>query len=110
MAEISWRQPVKIHDVQMIDFEGTKMILKVDGQEYRVDLPSVSARLASANNAARRAYSISGSGYGIHWSEIDEDLTVDGLIAAAQREQPKNNEAPLVLKEQPPQKFTRQKL
>ncbi len=87
----------------MIDFEATKMILKVDGQEYRVDLPSVSTLLANAKDAARRAYSISGSGYGIHWPEIDEDLTVDGLIAAAQRGQPKNNEAPLVLKELPPQ-------
>jgi hypothetical protein len=94
---------MRIHDVQMIDFEGTKMVLTVDGQTYRVDLPSVSARLANANGAARRSYSISPSGYGVHWPDIDEDLTIDGLIAAAQAAPPKTSEAPLLLKEQPPQ-------
>jgi hypothetical protein len=75
---------MKIHDVQMIDFEGTRMILKVDGQMYCVDLPSISVRLANAKNTGRRSYSISPSGYGIHWPEIDEDLTIDGVIEAAQ--------------------------
>jgi Protein of unknown function (DUF2442) len=90
---------MKIHDVQMIDFEGTKMILTVDGQAYRVDLPSISARLADAKDAARRSYSISPSGYGVHWPDIDEDLTIDGLIAAARPAQTKKEAAPLVLKE-----------
>jgi hypothetical protein len=75
---------MKIHDVQMIDFDGASMILKVDGQVYRVDVPSISVRLAKAKSTARRSYSLSPSGYGIHWPEIDEDLTVDGLIEAAQ--------------------------
>ncbi len=93
---------MKIHDVQMIDFEETKMLFKVDGQVYRVDLPSVSARLANASDAARRSYSISPSGYGIHWPVIDEDLTLSGLIAAAQTVPAKKEEGPLVLKEEPP--------
>jgi hypothetical protein len=93
---------MKFHDVQMIDFEGAKMILTADGQVYRVDLTSISARLANANDAARRSYSISPSGYGVHWPDIDEDLTVDGLIAAARPAQPKAGPAPLLLKEQPP--------
>jgi hypothetical protein len=94
---------MKFHDVQMIDFEGAKMILKVDGQVYRVDLPALSARLAIARDAARRSYSISPSGYGVHWPDLDEDLTIDGLIAAALPAQPKTSEAPLLLKEEPPQ-------
>jgi hypothetical protein len=85
----------------MIDFEGTKMILKVDGQVYRVDLPSISFRLANANDAARRSYSISPSGYGVHWPDIDEDLTIDGLIAAARSAPPKAVPEPFLLKEQP---------
>ena len=93
---------MKFHDVQAIDFEGAKMVLTADGQVYRVDLPSISARLANANDAARRSYSISPSGYGVHWPDIDEDLTIDGLIASARRAQPKTGPAPLLLKEQPP--------
>ena len=93
---------MKFHDVQMIDFEGTNMVLKVDGQIYRVDLPAISARLANAKDDARRSYSISPSGYGVHWPSIDEDLTIDGLIAAAHSDQPKTSETPLMLREDPP--------
>jgi uracil-DNA glycosylase len=64
-----------------------------------VDLPSVSARLALANDAARRSFSISPSGYGVHWILIDEDLTIDGLIASANPTQKKTEAAPLLLKE-----------
>jgi hypothetical protein len=94
---------MKIHDVQLIDFKGTNMLLTVDGHVYRVDLPLISSRLANAKDTARRSYSISPSGYGVHWPEIDEDLSIDGLIAAAQPVEPKTIEAPLLLKEQPPQ-------
>jgi hypothetical protein len=94
---------VKFHDVQMIDFAGTEMVLKVDGQVYRVDLPSVSARLANAEEAGRRSFSISPSGYGAHWPHIDEDLTIDGLITSGHAVAPKPDEAPLALKEQPAQ-------
>jgi hypothetical protein len=104
MEQISSRQFMKMHDVQMIDFEGAKMVLTVDGQVFHIDLPSVSSRLASAKDAARRSYSISPSGYGVHWPDIDEDLTIDGLIASARLAQAKAGEAPLLLKEQPPHK------
>lgn len=80
------------------------MVLKVDGQVYHVDLPSVSARLANLKDAGRGSYSVSPSGYGIHWPEIDEDLSIDGLIALAKGIQPKTANAPLLLKEQPPHK------
>jgi hypothetical protein len=95
---------MKIHDVQMIDFEGAKMVLTVDGQVFRIDLPSVSTRLANAKDAARRSYSISPSGYGVHWPDIDGDLTIDGLIASARLAQSKADEAPLLLQEEPPGK------
>jgi hypothetical protein len=87
----------------MIDFAGTDMVLKVDGQAYRVDLPSVSARLADAGEAVRRSYNISPSGYGVHWPQIDEDLTIDGLIASGRPVELKSDDVPLLLKEQPPQ-------
>jgi hypothetical protein len=93
---------VKPHNVQKLDFEGPNMLLTVDDQVYRVDLPSVSARLANAKDAARRSYCISPSGYGVHWPDIDEDLTIHGLIASAHPAQPKTVQETSLLQEQAP--------
>jgi hypothetical protein len=41
----------------------------------------ISKRLAEASIEEREKYEISPAGYGIHWPLIDEDLSVDGLIA-----------------------------
>ena len=95
---------MKKHDVQMIDFEGERMVLTVDGNTYEVDLPSISTRLANAKDPVRRSYSISPSGYGVHWPQIDEDLTIDGLIASARPAETKAAIAPLSLHEQPQEK------
>lgn len=73
----------KRHNVQKIDFDGRLMTLSVDDQSYRLDVSLVSKRLATASDAARTLYHVSPSGYGIHWPEVDEDLTVDGLVRMA---------------------------
>jgi hypothetical protein len=83
---------MKFHNVQNIDFEGPDMVLTVDDRVHRVDLAKISQRLAQADMEARRSYSVSPSGYGIHWPAVDEDLTVDGLIAAAAGAYPKKHE------------------
>ena len=38
-------------------------------------------RLARASPAARANYELMGEGEGIHWPEIDEDITVAGLLS-----------------------------
>jgi hypothetical protein len=40
-------------------------------------------RLYNANTAQRKNWKISGGGYGIHWPDIDEDLSVEGLLRGA---------------------------
>lgn len=40
-------------------------------------------RLANATPAQRQHYEVAGGGYGIHWPEIDEDLSTDGLLRGA---------------------------
>ncbi len=40
-------------------------------------------RLLHATPAQRSSYVISGGGFGIHWPEIDEDLSVHGMLAGA---------------------------
>ncbi|MBI3853398.1 MAG: DUF2442 domain-containing protein [Verrucomicrobia bacterium] len=73
----------KFHNVESVGFDGGSLVLRVDGKVFRVAVAAVSERLTHANEAARRNYRISPSGYGIHWLELDEDLSVDGLIRVA---------------------------
>ena len=73
----------KLHDIQRIAFEGQTLLLQVDGRSHRLSLADVSPRLAVATEAQRNFFRISASGYGIHWPEIDEDLSVDGLLRVA---------------------------
>ncbi len=40
-------------------------------------------RLLDATDAERNNWQISGGGYGIHWPDMDEDLSTDGLLLGA---------------------------
>jgi hypothetical protein len=40
-------------------------------------------RLLHATLQQRNSFVISGAGFGIHWPEIDEDLSVHGMLAGA---------------------------
>jgi len=40
-------------------------------------------RLLDATPEQRAQWKISGAGYGIHWPEIDEDLSTEGLLRGA---------------------------
>jgi len=70
----------KAHDVQEITFSGTTMFLRVDGRKYEIDLTTQSERLAKATPEQREHFEVSPAGYGIHWPDVDEDLSIDGLI------------------------------
>jgi hypothetical protein len=39
--------------------------------------------LLNATPAQRRNWKIAGGGYGIHWPDIDEDLSTEGLLRGA---------------------------
>ena len=70
----------KSHDVQKVIFNGLLMFLKVDDKEYKINVAEQSNRLANATQEQREKFEISPAGYGIHWPDIDEDLSIDGLI------------------------------
>ncbi len=40
-------------------------------------------RLLNATEEQRNNWKISGGGYGIHWPDIDEDLSAEGLLRGA---------------------------
>ena len=50
-----------------------------DGRAVSVPL-AWSWRLANATPAQRRRFEIIGTGEGVHWPDIDEDLSADGML------------------------------
>ena len=74
----------KVHNVGEISFRGDKMRLLVDGRRHEIPISKHSKKLASASPEKREHFVISASGYGIHWPELDEDLSIDGLIGVRQ--------------------------
>lgn len=73
----------KAHDVQRVTISGTTMKLCVDGNDYEIDLAAQSSVLATATADQRANFQITPSGYGIHWPELDEDLSIDCLVGLA---------------------------
>ncbi len=71
---------IATHNIEAISFEQDLICLTVDGQVIKLRLSKVSKKLESANDIQRNLYTISPSGYGIHWPLIDEDLSVDSLL------------------------------
>lgn len=70
----------KAHDIQFASVDGEILTLKADGTEYKIDLCRQSKRLAAASPAARSNFIVSPCGYGIRWPNVDEDLSIDGLL------------------------------
>lgn len=46
-------------------------------------------RLLAASEAQRARWELLGNGEGIHWPEVDEDLSVEGLLRGVPTPQPK---------------------
>jgi len=72
------------HTVAGLQFEGEEMLITIDGQKLRFPLSHISQRLVKATPSERQRFEISASGYGIHWPEVDEDLSVEGLLRASE--------------------------
>ncbi len=70
----------KHHDIKNVSVYKDKLKLMVDGKEYEFKIESFSKKLASAREKEKSNFEISPSGYGIHWTLIDEDISIDGLL------------------------------
>ena len=60
----------------------------VDGRVISVPLVW-SWRLSDATPAQRNNYEIIGDGQGVHWPDIDEDLSVEGMFNGVPARRPK---------------------
>jgi len=70
----------KAHEIRDVSWSGATLTLRVDGKSYQVDITRHSARLAKATQEQRTNFEVSPTGYGIHWPDVDEDLSIDGII------------------------------
>lgn len=60
--------------------DGDMIILLVDGRTIAVPLLWF-PRLASASQKQFANYELLGDGKGIHWPDVDEDISVTGLLS-----------------------------
>jgi hypothetical protein len=71
---------IRVRDVTVSDNELTVALM--DGRTITVPLAWY-PRLEAATPAQRAHWEMAGAGYGIHWPELDEDLSTEGLLAGA---------------------------
>lgn len=63
-----------------VRFDSDRIIVDLmDGRTIAVPL-AFYPRLLNATPEQRRNWEVAGSGYGIHWPDIDEDLSTEGLL------------------------------
>ncbi len=63
-----------------VSFDETNMWVELaDGRKLAVPL-AYFPRLLHATLMQRKKYEISGGGTGLHWGDIDEDISVEGLL------------------------------
>jgi hypothetical protein len=74
---------IYFREVEDLRFAGDDILITIDGHEYSFPLGQVSRRLSNATEKERGHFEISASGYGIHWPDVDEDLSVEGLLRTA---------------------------
>jgi len=74
---------VVTHNIETVSFDQNLICLQIDGDTIKLPISKVSKKLASATDIQRNLFTISPSGYGIHWPLIDEDLSVDSLLKIA---------------------------
>jgi hypothetical protein len=70
----------RVKDVRFT--EDTMAVDLLDGRTIIVPLAWY-PRLLDATPDQRRNWKISGAGYGIHWPDVDEDLSSEGLLRGA---------------------------
>jgi hypothetical protein len=69
--------------VANVSFTDDELSVKLmDGRTITVP-PVWYPRLLRATSSQRGNWQICGSGYGIHWPDVDEDLSTEGLLRGA---------------------------
>jgi hypothetical protein len=75
----------KISDLRITDAEITAYLM--DGRTVSVPL-AWSWRLSEATPSQRNHWELIGDGIGIHWPDIDEDISIEGMLYGAPAPRP----------------------
>jgi hypothetical protein len=67
----------RISSVEVTDEAITAQL--VDGRVISVPL-AWSWRLSEASSAQRRNWLLTGDGHGVHWPDVDEDISAEGML------------------------------
>jgi hypothetical protein len=78
----------RLLSVQVSEDEITAFL--VDGRTISVPI-AWSWRLSEATPEQRLNFEIIGDGIGIHWPDIDEDISVEGMLYGSPAPQPRSN-------------------
>jgi len=82
------RTSVRIKDISVT--EDTITAYLVDGRIISVPL-AWSWRLSEATPEQRANYKIIGDGQGVHWIEIDEDISAEGMLYGTPAPRPRKS-------------------
>ena len=80
MAISATASDIRVRSVHIDDERLTVDLM--DGRSISVPLAWY-PRLCDATEQQREHYEISGGGYGLHWPDVDEDLSTEGLLRGA---------------------------
>lgn len=70
---------IEVRAVKIWIDEENLWVLLADGRQLAVPL-AYFPRLLKATPAQRQQFETSGGGTGIHWEDLDEDISVEGLL------------------------------
>jgi hypothetical protein len=80
MGTLALAADERVADVEVT--EDTVSVRLMDGRTISVPLAWY-PRLLNATPEQRSNWHISGGGYGIHWPDVDEDLSTEGMLRGA---------------------------
>ncbi len=80
MSNPETRPGDRVRDVRFAD--DVLIVGLLDGRTISVPLVWY-PRLLSASPAQRAHWRVAGGGFGIHWPDVDEDLSTEGLLRGA---------------------------
>jgi hypothetical protein len=78
----------RLLNVQVSEDEITAFLL--DGRTISIPI-AWSWRLSEATSEQRLNFEIIGEGLGIHWPDIDEDISVEGMLYGSPAPRPRGN-------------------
>ena len=69
-----------LNDIKKVEVINDILFLHIGDKIYRYRLASLSKKLAAATKEEREKFTVSPSGYGIHWNLIDEDISIKKIL------------------------------